>query len=211
MAVALIQEKPVSRHKVRKMELNQLVREAQMGGQEAFQEICTRFAGLVKKYAGKNHLFPIAVEAEAQGWLAVVQAVKTYDENCGVHFAGYADSKIKFAIWNLFKKERRIWQEEKLEGGQEGEELDVFSQLSDNTDVAQDVEERWLSRELKIAVETLPDKQRQVILKTIIGQETLTNVAVTMGVTTQAVYNLRQRGLARLKTLCARMYISERG
>lgn len=212
MKSALIQEEPVSRQKVRKVELNQLVRKAQQGDQEAFQEICTRFTGLVKKYAGKNHLCPIAEEAEAQGWLAVVQAVKTYDENCGVHFAGYVDSKVKFAVWNLFKKERRIWQEQQFEGGsQEGEEVDAFAQLPDKADVAQEVEGKWLSHQLRAAVETLPDKQRQVILKTVIEQETLTNMAVKLGVTTQAVYNLRQRGLARLKSVCTEMYISERG
>jgi RNA polymerase sigma factor (sigma-70 family) len=193
------------------MELHQLVRDAQMGDREAFQEICTRFTGLVKKYANQAHLRPIVEEAEAQGWLAVVQAVKTYDETSGVHFAGYVNSKVKFAIWNLFKKERRIWQEEQVEGGQEGEEVDSFAHLPDKADIAGEVENRWLSRELRSAIETLPDKQRQVILKTVIGQETLTNVAASLGVTTQAVYNLRQRGFARLKTLCAGMYSSERG
>lgn len=193
------------------MELHQLVRNAQLGDREAFHEICTCFTGLVKKYAHQAHLRPIADEAEAQGWLAVVQAVKTYDETSGVHFAGYVNSKVKFAIWNLFKKERRIWQEEQVEGGQEGEEVDSFAYLPDNADVAGEVENRWLSHELRSAIETLPDKQRQVILKTVIGQETLTNVAASLGVTTQAVYNLRQRGFARLKILCSGMYSSERG
>ncbi len=193
------------------MELHQLVRNAQMGDKEAFQEICTCFTGLVKKYAHQVHLRTITKEAEAQGWLAVVQAVKSYDETSGVHFAGYVKSKVKFAIWNLFKKERRIWQEEQLEGGQEGEEVDSFAYLPDNTDVAGEVEDRWLSHELRSAIEALPDKQRQVIFKTVIGQETLANVAASLGVTTQAVYNLRQRGFARLKILCAGMYSSERG
>ncbi len=193
------------------MELHQLVRNAQMGDKEAFQEICSCFTGLVKKYAHQAHLRTITEEAEAQGWLAVVQAVNSYDETSGVHFAGYVKSKVKFAIWNLFKKERRIWQEEQLECGQEGEDADFFIYLPDNMDVAGEVEDRWLSHELKSAMEALPDKQRQVILRTVIGQETLTNVASSLGVTTQAVYNLRQRGFARLKILCARMYNSERG
>jgi RNA polymerase sigma factor (sigma-70 family) len=191
------------------MELHQLVKKAQMGDKEAFQEICTRFTGLVKKYAREAHLLPIAEEAEAQGWLAIVEAVASYDEASGVHVAGYVDSKVKFAIWNLFKKERRIWQIQQLEGGQE--ETDSFIQLPDKADVAQEVEGRWLSLQVKAAVETLPDKQRQVIIRTVMGQETLTNVAVTLGITPQAVYNLRQRGVARLKSLCSGMYSSERG
>jgi RNA polymerase sigma factor (sigma-70 family) len=185
------------------MDLNQLVKTAQAGDSQAFQEVCTRFTGLVKKYAGKDHLLPIKEEAEAQGWLAVVQAVKSYDENCGVHFAGYVDSKIKFAIWNLFKKERRHWQEEDLlEGSQDEEGLNAFVQLSDKVDVAQEVETRCLSHELTMAIGTLPDKQQHVVLQTIVDNKRLIEVAVELGVTVQAVYNLRQRGLARLKKLC---------
>lgn len=194
------------------MELNQLVKKAQAGDKQAFQEVCTRFTGLVKRYAGKAHLRPLAEEAEAQGWLAVVQAVTSYDETCGVHFAGYVDSKVKFAVWNLFKKERRRWQEEDLlAGSQEREGLDAFDQLPDKADVAQEVEGKWLSEELMTAVKTLPVKQQRVVVETIIGNKRLIDVAVELGVTVQAVYNLRQRGLMRLKNLCAGMYTSERG
>ena len=193
------------------MELNQLVRTAQAGDKQAFAEICNRFTGLVKKHANKPHLRPIVEEATAQGWLAVVQAVKSYDEACGVHFAGYVDSKVKFALWNLFKKERRRWQEEvHLEGAAE-EELDAFAQLPDKVNVAQEVELGWLSQEIMNAVAALPDKQQQVILQTVLGDSTLKDVAVELGITIQAVFNLRQRGLARLKNLCAGMYTSERG
>lgn len=188
-----------------------MVKMARQGDRDAFQELCTRFTGLVKKYAGKNHLYPIAEEAEAQGWLAVVQAVASYDETCGVHFAGYVDSKVKYAIWNLFKKERRIWQEEQLAEGQEREGVTAFSQLPDKADVAQEVEDRWLSGELRALIQTLPDKQRQVIVKTVLGTESLTSMAQALGITAQAVYNLRQRGLKRLKKLYAGMYDSERG
>lgn len=194
------------------MELNQLVKRAQAGDSQAFQEVAARFTGLVKKYAGKNHLRPIAEEAKAQGWLAVAQAVKSYDEHCGVHFAGYVDSKIKFAVWNLFKKERRRWQEEELsEGSLVGEGPDVFAQLVDKADVAQEVETKCLSEELMKAVRMLPAKQQQVVLETIVGHKRLKDVAGELGITVQAIYNLRQRGLARLKTLCNGMYSSERG
>lgn len=193
------------------MELNQLVKRAQAGDSQAFQEVAARFTGLVKKYAGKDHVRPIAEEARAQSWLAVAQAVKSYDEHCGVHFAGYVDSKIKFAVWNLFKKERRRWQEEELsEGSLGGEGQDVFAQLVDKADVAQEVETKCLSEELMKAVRMLPVKQQQVVLETIVGHKRLNDVAGELGITVQAVYNLRQRGLARLKTLCSGMYSSER-
>jgi hypothetical protein len=38
-------------------------------------------------------------------------------------FAGYVESRVKYAVWNLFKRERRRWQQEvPLAGGGNGDE-----------------------------------------------------------------------------------------
>ncbi|WP_378950699.1 RNA polymerase sigma factor [Pelosinus sp. sgz500959] len=188
------------------MELMELVKKAQEGNEQAIYDICLRFTGLVKKYAFQPHIRPIAEDAQSQGWLAVVQGIKQYDAYCGVQFAGYIESRVKYAIWNLFKGERRRWQHEgQLEGNQE-EGRCLLEQLADNTDVASEVEMRDLSQELMMIVAVLPDKQRQVILRTVIGDEKLIAVAAELGITAQGVYNLRKRGLTRLKKLCSGMY-----
>ena len=83
------------------MELIELVRNAQSGNEQAIAEICQRFTGLVKKYAFQSHVRPIAEEALSQGWLEVVQGIQQYDEQAGVPFAGYIESRVKFGIWNL--------------------------------------------------------------------------------------------------------------
>ena len=196
------------------MELTELVKKAQEGDSQAVQDICLRFTGLVKKYAFQPHIRLITDEAESLGWLSVMQGIRQYDESCGVHFAGFIESRVKYAIWNLFKRERRRWQNEaQLDGGSDEDGLAMLDQLADGTDVAGEVEFQWLSGELMTAVEALPDKQRMVIKKTVLGEERLTAIGVELGITTQAVYNLRQRGLARLKILCAGMYsdISSKG
>jgi len=189
------------------MELLQLVNRAQAGDSQAVNEICRRFTGLVKKYAFQPHIRPIAEEAQSQGWIAVLEAIRQYDARSGVQFAGYIESRVKYGIWNLFKRERRRWQQEaQLDGGSDEDGLAMLDQLADGTDVAGEVEIRWLSRELMTAVKVLPERQRLVILRTVVGEERLTTMAVELGITAQGVYNLRQRGLARLKILCAGMY-----
>lgn len=183
------------------MELILLVRKAQSGDKEAIQEICQRFTGLVKKYAFQSHVRPIAEEAMAQGWLEVVQGIQQYDEQAGVPFAGYMESRVKFGIWNLFKRERRRWEQEtQLDAGnQEEEGLSFLEQLADATDVAGEVEGKFIGEELRNAIGRLPEKQGRVIMGTLVGDERLTTLAVELGITPQGVYNLRQRGLARLK------------
>lgn len=189
------------------MELINLVRRAQAGDSQAVHDVCLRFTGLVKKYAFQPHIRPIAEEAQSQGWLSVVQGIRQYDESCDVQFAGFIESRVKYGIWNLFKRERRRWQNEaQLDGGSDEDGLARLDLLADGTDIAGEVELKWLSREVRTAVALLPEKQRQVVVRTILGEEGLTAMAVELGITAQGVYNLRQRGLARLKILCAGMY-----
>jgi len=189
------------------MELSKLVKRAQAGDAQAISDVCVRFTGLVKKYAFQPHIRPITDDALSQGWLAVLEAIRLYDESCGVPFAGYLESRVKYGIWNLFKRERRRWQNEtQLDGGDGEEGLTLLELLADDTDVAGEVELKWLSQELMAAVAGLPVKQGLVIMSTVLGGESLTSMAGELGITTQGVYNLRQRGLARLKTRCAGMY-----
>ena len=189
------------------MELNKLVKRAQVGDDQAIFEVCVRFTGLVKKYAFQPHIRPIGEDALSHAWLVVVEAIRLYDDSCGVPFAGYLESRVKYGIWNLFKRERRRWQNEaQLDGDGAEEGLAVLERLADEMDVGAEVEKQWLSQELMKAVAALPAKQGLVIMRTIVGRESLTALALELGITTQGVYNLRQRGLARLKPLFAGMY-----
>ncbi len=185
----------------------ELVKRAQQGDEQAASDVCLRFTGLVKKYAFQPHIRPIAEEAQAQGWLAIIQGIWQYDIGGKVPFPGYLESKVKYAIWNLFKKERRRWQSEgQLEGSQEEDGLSILERVASLENVENEVELRYVSRELAGALEALPDKQQQVIWRTVLGDESLSQLALEMGITAQGVYNLRQRGLTRLKKLCAGMY-----
>lgn len=188
------------------MDLEELVREAQQGyaGQAAFADICRRFAGLVKKYATQPHLAGLKEEAIAEGWLAVVSAVQTYDSQSGVRFAGYVESRVKFAIWNLFKRERRRWQQELpligTDADQENQQglhfLDILA-AKDNVEAL--AGDNFVNDAINKAVANLPDKQRLAVTKTLLQDAHLADVAHELGVTPQAVYGLRQRALNRLR------------
>ena len=199
------------------MSLEELVKAARQeaNGGEAFTEICRRFAGLVKKYAGQAHVASIKDEALAEGWLAVVVAVSTYEPASGVQFAGYVESRVKYAVWNLFKRERRRWQQEMLFDSNGEDESgvpvpDPFDGLTSADNVAAAVEMAALAAELRQAVTSLPEKQRLAIVGTLLNKEKLSVVAAELKVSPQAVYGLRERGLARLKTHLRGMYQSER-
>ncbi|CUH94449.1 hypothetical protein P22_0515 [Propionispora sp. 2/2-37] len=191
-----------------------MVEKAQQGDESAFQEICQRFAGLVKKHAGQAHLRPIREEALAECWLAVVQAVKYFQAGAGVPFAGYVESRVRYAAWNLFKRERRHWQREfSLEQSKEQEEdgPGLLEVVPDHTDIVREVENRLIYEEVVQALAGLPERQRYAVTSLLAEDSRLSSVAAELGVTIQAVHNLRRRGLARLKAACSGMYGSERG
>jgi RNA polymerase sigma factor (sigma-70 family) len=194
------------------MELLKLVRQAQQGDQASFNEISRKFTGLVRKYARQAHVRAVCEEAEAEAWLAVAEAVSRYDEKSGVPVAGFIESKVKFAVWNLFKREKRRWQQEVYFGeGEDDEKTDYLKVLADSIDVAREVETKILGQEAYMALQDLPPKQRLAILRTVLEGLKLNEAAKEMGITAQAVYNLRKRGLARLRSLCHGMYRSEGG
>ncbi|HWR09564.1 sigma-70 family RNA polymerase sigma factor [Sporomusa sp.] len=189
------------------MTIEQLVMAAQAGSGDgaAFAEVCRRFTGLVNKYANQPHLRGIREEAAAEGWLALAAAVRTYDQASGVCFAAYAERRVKYAIWNLFKRERRRWQRElPLTGGGTNEDdpdeaaglLDILA-AADHVELA--AEGNFISTVIDQALAALPEKQRLIVINTLLDDRQLSEVAVALGVTPQAVYGLRQRGLACLK------------
>jgi len=175
-------------------DLCQLVREAQQGQAVAFAEVCRRFEGLVVKHAFAPHIRPIGEDARSEGRLAVVEAVGSYREASGVPFAGYVESRVRYRMWNMFKKERRRWRQEVwLDSDRPEEDAGV--------NIAVSVENQLLAAEVRQAIDALPDKQRLVITATLLGEVRLLEVAQTLGVSVQAVHKLRCRALARLRSV----------
>lgn len=182
------------------MELTALVQRAQAGDEAAFAEVCRRFGGLVKKLAFQPHIRAVADEAQAEGWLALVQAVKTYDAASGVPVAGYIESRVKYAVWNLFKRERRRWQgEQPLEAESDEAGGNLLARLDSGCDVAAEVENRLMAAEAWRELACLPVRQREVIMMTVLADGRLADAAARLGVTVQAVHALRRRGLAQLR------------
>ncbi|SDF79372.1 sigma-70 family RNA polymerase sigma factor [Sporolituus thermophilus] len=181
------------------MELEKLVEKAQAGDAAAFAEVCRRFEGLVKKLAYQPHIRAVAEEARAEGWLALVRAVKTYDPASGVPVAGYIESRVKYAVWNLFKRERRRWQGEQPLAAEGDDAPNLLERLDSGCDVAAAVETKLLAAAALRELACLSERQQQVILATVVAPGRLADVATRLGVSVQAVHSLRRRGLAQLR------------
>lgn len=189
------------------MNLQEMVSAAQQGDAVAYDSVCRQFGGLVRKQSRQGHLAGIREEAESEAWLALAQAVKEYDSARGVPFAGYAERCVSYRLWNVFKKERRRWQtetpleEERTDENGEGDRLGLLDWLAASDDVAGEVQQSELRDELRQAVSYLPARQRQAVVATLIGEARLSDLAEAWGISVQAVYATRKKGLSRLRQL----------
>ncbi|MBP2661786.1 MAG: polymerase, sigma-24 subunit, RpoE, subfamily [Firmicutes bacterium] len=163
------------------------------------------FAPLVRKYTWNK-----SEDIRAEAWLAVVEATKLYDSTKGVPFAGFVKSRVKYSVWNMLRKQHRQWEHEvDLESSDNNEENSLIDILPGGKNVSDEVEQIFLTEELRAAINMLPERQRVAVIKTVVCNFSQTETAATLGVTPQAIYSLRNRGLARLKKMLERMYLSE--
>ncbi|EGO62270.1 RNA polymerase sigma factor [Acetonema longum] len=181
--------------------LNELVKRAQAGDMDAYTAVCLRFGNLIRKQARQTHLTPLREEAEAEGWLAVVRAVQQYREDLKIPFAGYAAQCIQYRIWNLFKRERRRWSREipLTETDETNAGTFPVAAAAAPVDVAAQAETAILDAIVRQALAELPEKQRLAVMETIMHGRKLAELARLWGITPQAVYSFRKRGLANLK------------
>lgn len=184
------------------MELAKQVQLAQQGDEPIFAELCLRFKPVLQRYANRSHLQAIREDAVAVGQLAVVQAIKSYDPTTGVPVGAYVEQRIKYALWNLFKKERRVWEHTLLydtprlaEDGRSGTWLDTLA-ADQAREAATTVAE--VQVDLRRELQTLPQRQQQV-LRGLIAGLTLSEIGSRLHISPQAVYQIKIRAQARLK------------
>lgn len=176
------------------------VKKAQNGDSIAMINICKSFEGLIKKYAYKSYLKTISEEALAEGYLALLEAIKTFDSTKGVNFSGYADSKIKFAIWNLYKKNKAIWKsEESID--KEINDVSKLELISGDDNVEETIVSKIINEKLKCEILKLSHKQRDVLILNLSYEYSLTQIGQLWNISPQAVYNIKKRALQNLKGL----------
>lgn len=153
------------------------------------EKVCQQFMPLVKKYAWKYK--NSVQDAESEAWLIVVSAVHTYDPDIGVPLAGYIESQVRHGMFNL-------WKQEKIRQGRFIND-NLLERLPSNDNLQIEVEQKYeLERALEV-IDQLSPKQRFVIVNNIMNHHKLECIAKALGITIQAVYQLKKRALARLK------------
>jgi RNA polymerase sigma factor (sigma-70 family) len=184
------------------MEQAEQVQLAQQGDEQAFAELCLSFKQVIQRYANRSHLGTLREDAAAAGQLAVVAAIQSYDAATGVPVGAYVEQQIQYALWNLFKKERKVWQHtlsyDISRTNEDGSSSTWLDSIADTADLEPATTIVEVQADFRKELEAFPHRQQQVLLGLLAGF-TLTEIGSRLHISTQAVYKIKIRAQNRLK------------
>jgi RNA polymerase sigma factor (sigma-70 family) len=188
------------------MEIARQVQLAQQGDEQVFAELCLSFKQVIQRYVNQSHLQALREEAVAVGQLAVVQAIKSYDQRTGVPVGAYVEQRVKYAVWNLFKKERKVWQHtvsydiSVIDEAGNGEGKAWVDRIADDFDLEAAAAVTEFLSDFRCKFQALPRRQQQV-LRGLIAGLTLTEIGNQLHISPQAVHQTKIRAQNRLKRI----------
>lgn len=178
------------------MNIETLVKQAQNGSTAAVEQVFETFTGLRKKAAGQPHIRCIYEDALAEANLSFLEAIRQYDADSGVPFAGYAKAKVYGDLRTLFKQERRNWQRETSANAAVNDEQEVIDTIA----APQCFEDHTVgSLGLRDALAKLSAKQRDVVVCTFLQDQTQTQAADQLHASQQAIAARQKRALQILR------------
>lgn len=182
------------------MDVRLQIKRAQQGDPQALENVCQAIKPVVCRCFRRAHLRVLGEDAQIIGWIAALEALQNYDFRGNIPFTAYVGSHVRFALWNFFKKERKIWQRvESYDNLSSEESRDAaIPLLVDPRDSATEALRHMDSAQLKRSIAELPPRQRTVIALFAVGTS-LTAIGQKLAISPQAVYQLKKRALSRLK------------
>lgn len=146
-------------------EIEKLVVEAKNGNRDARGEVLERVEGLIVNKIKKYGAYKSSLDYEDRlqdGRLVVLEAIDSYDLDYGVYFLGFLKSKLRYFYLNKIRDKSSSHLSLDYTVSEDGE--DLLSQLEDDgpsTEEYLEVDE--MNRELKLILESLAPREREVI------------------------------------------------
>ncbi len=162
------------------------------GIEPATRELFRRYTPLIRKLAHAPHVRTAAEDIESLLRCEFAYAIQNYDPARNIPPAGWFATRLRYAMWNRFKKLRRRWQHE----------IHVTAEPAIAGDSVADtaVQHDEIHR-LREALKQLSPRQREVIHCLYYEELSRNATARALGCSPQAVSDTKKRALAILRTL----------
>ena len=174
-----------------------LVKEAKRGNKIAMEDLIKKLNPLIYSAIGRYKGGRDAEDLYQDACILILEAIRDFDEERGVPFLAFAKSRVYYGIHNLNRKnsyELSLDQPRWEEDGQS-----ILDQLEDTEAGVEDsVAKSELFETLRNAINSLTQKQRQVITSYYFEGKKLKDIATDRGVHYKAVLRLKDRAIKEL-------------
>lgn len=178
---------------------NEMVKKAKLGDEQALGEILERLQPLLISSIRRYYNKPKEYEDLMQdGNLKIIESIFDYDETKGVNFLGYIKMNIKFLYLDKHKERLHESLNEMMPDGQR-ERIDIL--IGPQVDFLENIiilEDRQLLQE---SLDTLTEKQRQIIELFYIKNMAIGQIASKLGLSYRTVVNTKTRALDKMRNL----------
>lgn len=132
------------------------------------------------------------------GYETVLRCIQDYDINKNVHFLGYVKTMLRYCYLNKHREKQLLSLNEPIK---DGEDLELGDLISDERDEIEDILERETKVELYKALNSLTEKQRQILIYFYIHNLSIDQIAKRMGISYRTVVNIKTSALKKLRSL----------
>lgn len=179
-------------------ELDDLIKRAKEGDLESYKTILKELYPLIiasiKRYYNKIEDYEDLIQ---EGRVIVLECIGNYDDSRDVYFLGFVKTMLKFHYLNKHK-EKIMFSLNTPIGENEDEEL-IDTLESKDIGVLEEVVMMEDIDEIRHALSTLSDRQREVIVYFYFEGYSIPEIAKNMGVTYRTVVNTKATALEKMR------------
>lgn len=172
------------------------------GDRNARQEIITAYQPLVYKIVAEILVSnDLVMDLIQEGIIGLIEAVENFQYQQKVRFSTYAKYRIRGRVLNFLKRDLKIdWKMISLDHISDDDGRTLLDKLSkEGLSLENQVEERYLYREVLRAIQRLPQKEQKAIKALLFGGEDAQTIAERMQISPGHLYRLQRKAIKRIR------------
>ncbi|MDF2948821.1 MAG: sigma-70 family polymerase sigma factor [Sedimentibacter sp.] len=183
-------------------DINYIIQES-LNGDKNYQEILLeRLNPLIYRniYKYYNYGDPIIQDLVQEGYVLILQALKTFDKSRGVHFLYYIKTKIIFFYKNHYKNNHTLTKEIHLT--EYMDQINIkHNQIENNSCTLENVIKKEFIEELLTNINKLKLKEQDIICLYYYDNKSLKEISETLKIPYRTVIGKKKTALKKLKKL----------
>ncbi len=176
----------------------ELVALAQAGQASARLILCRRYIPLIMRYSHVSQLHSVQHDLEATLWESFLKAIRLYNLNGTVPFAGFAKSKVHYAEMNFYRNHVQQWNHESMLIESEEDVNPILQVPALNNTEQEALQHLQISALYKALTDMNPVYAN--LLKQILFQGlSISDIAKSYGMTRQAMHKKYKKAITLLR------------